>query len=121
MSIKATGRGTYQRTRLDAFGFPRGYLTRNKAHFGFATGDLVIAKVFAGKNTGIHIGRVAIRATGRFNVRTAHGLVQGIFHKHCRLLQRADGYEYSQIAQKGEAGTALSLPGMNAEVSHALG
>ena len=34
LSVKATGRGSYQRTRLDAFGFPRGVLTRRKAPFG---------------------------------------------------------------------------------------
>ena len=35
LTIKATGRGSYQRTRLDAFGFPRGYLTREKRIQGF--------------------------------------------------------------------------------------
>ncbi len=48
-------------------------------------------------------------------------LLQGISRKHCRLLQRADGYGYSQIAQKGDAGTALSLLGINAEASRARG
>ena len=38
LAIKAMGRGSYQRTRLDAFGFPRGYLTRQKQAFGFQTG-----------------------------------------------------------------------------------
>ena len=121
LSIKAAGRGSYQRTRLDAFGFPRGYLTRKKTHFGFATGDLVRATVPSGKKSGTHVGRVAVRSSGSFNVRTGSGVVQGISHKHCRLLQRADGYGYSQMAQKGEAGTALSLPGMNAVVSRAIG
>ncbi len=102
LEIKATGRGSYQRTRLDAFGFPRGFLTRRKTHFGFATGDLVKAVVAKGKKIGTHIGRVAVRVSGSFNVRTNTGLVQGIFHKHCRLLQRADGYGYSQIAEKTE-------------------
>ena len=121
LSIKAAGRGAYQRTRLDAFGFPRGYLTRKKTHFGFATGDLVRATVPSGKKAGTHVGRVAVRSSGSFNVRTGSGVVQGISHKHCRLLQRADGYGYSQMAQKGEAGAALSLPGMNAGVSRAIG
>ena len=121
LSIKSAGRGSYQRTRLDAFGFPRGSLTRKKTHFGFATGDLVRATVPSGKKSGTHVGRVAVRSSGSFNVRTGSGVVQGISHKHCRLLQRADGYGYSQMAQKGEAGTALSLPGMNAGVSRAIG
>ena len=56
------------------------------------------------------------------NVRTGSGVVQVISHKHCRLLQRANGYGYSQIAkQKGMREQALSLPGMIAEVSRAIG
>lgn len=95
LSIKCTGRGSYQRTRLNAFGFPRGLLTRAKSIKCFRTGDLVKAVVPSGKKAGIHVGRVAVRATGSFNIQT-HGqpAVQGIFHKHCRLLQRADGYGY---------------------------
>ncbi|MDA8150604.1 MAG: hypothetical protein M0041_05690, partial [Nitrospiraceae bacterium] len=61
-------------------------------------------------------------SSGSFNVRTGSGVVQGISHKHCRLLQRADGYGYSQIAKpKGMWEQALSLPGMNAGVSRAIG
>jgi 5-methylcytosine-specific restriction endonuclease McrA len=93
--IKATGHGSYQRTRLNAFGFPRGYLTRSKSAFGFHTGDLVRAVVAAGKKAGTYIGRVAIRASGSFNIQAATGLVQGIHHRFCALLQRADGYGYS--------------------------
>ena len=102
LRIAATGRGSYQRTRLDAFGFPRGYLTRTKRHFGFATGDLVRAVVPSGKKAGTYIGRVAVRASGNFNVQTGFGVVQGISRKHCRLIQRADGYGYS-LEQKGVA------------------
>ncbi|SEQ16914.1 hypothetical protein SAMN05421693_1193 [Ectothiorhodospira magna] len=40
------------------------------------------------------MGRVAIRATGSFNIQTRKGVVQGISHRHCRLLQRADGYAF---------------------------
>lgn len=94
LSIKCAGRGSYQRTRLDAFGFPRGYLMREKSAFGFRTGDLVIARVSEGKKQGVHVGRVAIRKTGSFNIQTGNGVVQGISHKRCRILQRADGYGY---------------------------
>ncbi len=93
--IEATGRGSYQRTRLDAFGFPRGYLTREKRIQGFQTGDKVSAKVPTGKKAGIHTGRVAVRATGSFNIQTRAGVVQGISHRHCRVIQRAGGYGYS--------------------------
>jgi len=130
LGIKATGRGSYQRTRLTKHGFPRGYLTRSKSAFGFQTGDMVKAVVTKGKKVGTYLGRVAIRASGSFNVQTGNGLVQGIHHRFCTLLQRADGYGYSwaQIAStQGDAGTgaacaaALSLPGLKAGVSRANG
>ncbi len=95
LAIKSTGRGSYQRTRLDRFGFPRGYLTRQKRIHGFQTGDRVIARVLSGKNAGIHVRRVAVRATGSFNIQTMSGVIQGISHRHCSVLQRADGYGYS--------------------------
>lgn len=92
--IKTTGRGAYRRTLLTAQGFPRGYLTRRKRHFGFQTGDRVRAEVPRGKKAGIHTGRVAVRASGRFNIQTPAGVVQGISHRYCRLLARGDGYAY---------------------------
>jgi len=94
LAIKASGRGSYQRTRLTRHGFPRGYLMRNKQVRGFQTGDHVRAVVGAGKKAGTHIGRVAVRATGSFNIQTPEGVIQGISHRHCTLTQRADGYGY---------------------------
>jgi hypothetical protein len=114
LAIKAMGRGAYQRTRLDAYGFPRGYLTRSKRIRGFATGDMVRAEVAAGKKAGIHTGRVAVRATGSFNIQTPTGVVQGINAKYCTVLSRADGYNYSN-QRKG----AVSSPCINAGVSTA--
>lgn len=96
LAAGATGRGAYTRTRADEHGFPRLRLPRQKQHFGYQTGDLVRAVVATGKKAGTHTGRIAVRSTGSFNVRTAHGLVQGIWHKRFKLLQRADGYGYTQ-------------------------
>lgn len=96
LTIKATGRGSYKRTRLTPYGFPRGYLPRKKQVHGFQTGDLVKAVVSSGKKVGIYLGRVAIRASGYFNIQGAYGVVQGISYKHCRVLQRNDGYGYAQ-------------------------
>jgi len=130
LQVQATGRGSYQRTRLTKYGFPRGYLTRSKSAFGFQTGDLVRAVVKTGKKAGEYLGRIAIRASGSFNIQTGNGLVQGIHHRFCTLVQRADGYGYlwTKIAfDKGDAGTgaacaaALSLPGLNTGVSRATG
>ena len=95
LGIQCTGRGSYQRTRLNRHGFPRGYLTRSKRAFGFQTGDLVRAVVTTGREVVTYVGRVAIRASGSFNLQTKNGLVQGIHHRFCTLLQRADGYGYS--------------------------
>ncbi|MEV1173706.1 RNA-guided endonuclease IscB [Nonomuraea sp. NPDC049784] len=86
--------GTLQRTRTDRFGFPRLRLPRVKQVHGFATGDLVSASVPSGKNAGVHTGRAAVRTSGKFNITTAHGTVQGIHHRHVRLLQRGEGYAY---------------------------
>jgi len=130
LPVQATGRGRYQRTRLTPYGFPRGYLTRSKRAFGFQTGDLVRAVVTTGKPVGTSLGRVAIRASGRFNIQTGHGRVQGIPHRFFPVVQRGDGYghAWTKIAwEKGEAGigavdaAALSLPGRNAGVSRATG
>ena len=124
LAIKATGRGSYQRTRLTAHGFPRGYLTRQKRHFGFQTGDRVRADVPAGTKAGAHVGRVAVRATGSFNIQTPQGVVQGVSHRHCSVLQRADGYGYSHSGAASKATPAvpapLYLPVLNDGVSRGL-
>lgn len=110
LAIKCTGRGSYQRTHLNKYGFPRGYLMRQKQVQGFQTGDLVKAVVPTGKKAGVHVGRVAVRQSGSFNIQTLAGAVQGVSHKYCRLLQQADGYGYQQIAQHDteEAGTRVA-------------
>nr|WP_183030310.1 RNA-guided endonuclease IscB [Escherichia coli] len=95
LRIKCTGRGSYQRTRLDKFGFPRGYLLRQKQVNGFQTGDMVRATVpESSKKAGCYTRRVAVRASGSFNIQTGDSVIQGISHKYCQLLQRADGFGY---------------------------
>ena len=132
LCIKAMGRGSYQRTRLDKFGCVRGYLTRSKSIQGFQTGDRVKAVVTQGKKTGSYSGRVAVRASGSFNIQTSSGLVQGVSHRCCTVVQRGDGYGYSQAAKTDAAGvlprrvttalqSALYLPGINSGVSCAFG
>ena len=98
LEIKATGRGNYQRTRLNSFGFPRGYLMREKSIHGFQTGDLVKAEVAIGKKAGVHVGRVAIRKSGSFNIQMPDQIIQGISWKYCRIIQRGDGYGYQQTS-----------------------
>ncbi len=129
LTVKCMGRGSYCRTRLNAFGFPRGYLMRKKQVHGFQTGDMVKAVVNKGKKVGTHDGRVAIRETGFFNIQTSTGAVQGISHKHCQIIQRGDGYRYSlspvkdsksQASQGRALHDALSLPALKDRVSRAI-
>ncbi|WP_433430942.1 RNA-guided endonuclease IscB [Nonomuraea sp. CA-141351] len=114
-----TGRGTHARTRTDKHGFPRLLLPRHKQFFGYTTGDLVTAVVPTGKKQGTHTGRLAVRATGSFNITTAHGTVQGINHRHIRILQRADGYAYT-FKEESCRRYAASSPGMKTTVSTAV-
>lgn len=88
--IKSYGRGSRQIWQTDAFGFPKRPRAKEKTKFGCRTGDWAIAVVPKGKNQGVHIGRITIRATPNFRV----GKVDGIHPKHIGVLQRNDGYEY---------------------------
>ena len=90
LEIKAMGRGSRQMCRMDRFGFPRTKPKQFKRVRGFQTGDIVQAIVPQGKKAGVHIGRVAVRATASFRV----GTVDGINWKYCTILHRIDGYEY---------------------------
>lgn len=94
--ITAIGRGKHCRTNVDASGFPRGYLARQKRFFGFQTGDIVKAIVTKGKKIGTYFGKVLCRKTGSFDIRTKTGRVQGISHKYFRLIQHSDGYLYDR-------------------------
>jgi hypothetical protein len=95
MLIAAMGHGTRQMCRTDKYGFPIRHVPRQKRWFGFRTGDLVRAVVPGGKYAGVHVGRVAVRKSGSFNIATARGLVQGISYRYCRIIQRIDGYSYA--------------------------
>lgn len=97
--ITAKGRGSRQMCRMDTCGFPRTGPKQAKRVKGFQTGDMVKAIVTSGKKAGVHIGRVAIRTTGSFNITTKQGVIQGISYRYCLPIHRLDGYSY----QKGEA------------------
>ncbi|MGX1131432.1 5-methylcytosine-specific restriction endonuclease McrA [Streptomyces glaucescens] len=91
---KAVGRGSYARTTPDRFGFPRLRRGRTKQQFGYVTGDLVRARVPAGKWAGSWTGRVSVRSRGQHSLATSVGRFS-VSHAHLRLLQRADGYAYT--------------------------
>ncbi len=95
LEIHATGRGSRQSCRVNKYGFPRTTGKKNKIVRGFKTGDLIKAVVPKGKHTGTYLGRVAVRSSGSFNIKTKTRMIQGISWKHCRLLQSANGYNYT--------------------------
>lgn len=94
--IKAMGRGSRQMVKPDKYGFPRtSPKLRQKSFYGFMTGDSVKAVVTKGKKVGTYYGRVAVRKTGNFNIKTKTDTVQGISYKYCRQLHKCDGYTYN--------------------------
>jgi hypothetical protein len=93
--ITAKGRGSRQKCRMNQYGFPRTGPKKHKRVKGFQTGDIVKAIVTKGKKIGTYVGRVAVRASGSFDIGSGEEKVGSISYKYCRLLQRADGYEYT--------------------------
>lgn len=108
--IKAMGREARQMCRMDRYGFPRTSAKGQRRVKGFQTGDLVRAIVTTGIKAGSYVGRIAVRATGSFNLTTAHGTVQGIPYRSCQVIHRADGYSYTK-------GDDASSPRLKAGVS----
>ena len=122
----AIGRGTRKMSNIDRWGFPVGHRKRKKNHFGFQTGDWVAADVPEGKYAAHWIGRVAVRATGYFDLMDRFGKrhCQGISWKHFRVLQRGDGWQYENVTAQQTLGRFAgdgdgSSPCVNEEVSAA--
>ncbi|TQE93243.1 MAG: HNH endonuclease [Spiribacter salinus] len=95
LAIKATGWGSRQMQRVDRHGFPRTSTKGARNVQGFQTGDRVEAVVPKGRKAGRYVGRVAVRSSGSFNIQSANGVIQGINHRHCRVIHQADGYTYN--------------------------
>jgi len=108
----AAGRGGYARTCADKYGSPRLRSPGAQRFHGFATGESVRAVPPTGRTAGAGTGRVAVRVTGSSNVRTRHGIVQGIHHRRFRLLQRAGGHAYTTQKEAG-----ATSPGLQAGVT----
>jgi 5-methylcytosine-specific restriction endonuclease McrA len=113
LRVRAMGWGRRRRCTPDRYGFPRGHAPRQKAFFGFQTGDLVRALVPKGKHVGTHVGRVAARSTGSFRIEKA----DGISWKHCRPIQQQDGYDYKE---SGAAVPPLPLTGRGFDAAVSL-
>jgi 5-methylcytosine-specific restriction endonuclease McrA len=101
LSITAQGHGSRQMCRVNSYGFPRTSAKQFKQVHGFQTGDMVKAIVTKGKKIGTYIGRVAVRTSGSFNIKTVHTTIQGISYQYCQTLHRSDGYVYSMFSTPG--------------------
>lgn len=96
--IKAKGRGSRQMCAVDKYGFPRTSSKVVKRIKGFQSGDQVQLKQPKGKYKGVYFGTVAIRSTGRFDIKTKNGLNITSSYKNFKSIQKFDGYEYGHIS-----------------------
>ncbi|HEX9134220.1 MAG TPA: HNH endonuclease, partial [Ktedonobacteraceae bacterium] len=96
--ITATGHGSRQKCSVNEIGFPCSRPKGAKKVRGFQTGDMVRAVVTTGTKQGVYVGRVLVRASGSFDIRTKQGRVQGISHRFCTPVHLCDGYSYQKGA-----------------------
>lgn len=69
----ATGHGSRQKCNVNEIGFPCSKPKGAKKVKGYQTGDRVRAVVTTGTKQGIYVGRVLVRASGSFDIRTCTG------------------------------------------------
>jgi len=90
--VKLQGMGLADVSHMDRFGFPR---TSAKQLVRLRVLGLATWFSRSPSGTRLHSHRkVAVRASGSFNVSTTVGVVQGISHKPLFVLHRADGYSH---------------------------
>ena len=92
--VYCKGHNNRQMVKMNKHGFPRTKTKTSSKAFGFKTGDMVKAVIPDGKYSGIHFGRIAVRKTGRFDIRTKKQLINTNY-ENLKLIHRADGYQYS--------------------------
>ncbi|MHC5824887.1 MAG: hypothetical protein ACYT04_55855 [Nostoc sp.] len=93
--ITARGWGSRQMCTTNKYGFPVRHRTRCKTFFGFQTGDMVRAILPAGKFAGTHVGRLTVRESGVFEMKTSLGKVSPVRHKYCKSIHCNDEYMYA--------------------------
>jgi hypothetical protein len=99
LAVRAIGRHSRQMCRTNAAGFPDKAPKATSVVGGFRTGDIVRAVApTTSTKAGVHVGRIAIRASGSCNITTMTGTVQGIHVRYCQPLHRGDGYAYTKGA-----------------------
>jgi len=94
LKIKAIGRGNRQMCLSDKYGFPRTKPKSVKRVNSFQTGDMVRLVQPNGKYKGVHIGTVAVRANGTFDLKN-NGKVISANAKNFTLIQRTNGYAFA--------------------------
>ena len=95
LAITATGWQCRQMCLMNGAGFPRTRAKQQSKVHGFRTGDMVRAVVPTGTKAGTYVGRVAVRATGYFNITTKASTIQGIPARTCQGIHHQDGYSYT--------------------------
>lgn len=99
LNVQCRARGAYSRTITDKYGFPKAYSRRNKHIHGFRTGDIVhCTQGRQPQNRQSFVGRLVTRATGYFTLDLGYPtrLLKSVVWYTCKLLQRFDGYSYSE-------------------------
>ncbi len=93
LEVKCSGRGRYQRTITDKYGFPKDYLMKTKSVFSFMTGDIV--RIFTNKILGKSsiVSKVIIRKTGNFSTKFMNSIIS-FNYRNCKILQKSNGYTF---------------------------
>jgi len=92
--ITAQGHGSRQMCNVDKIGFPCSKPKGAKKVRGFQTGDMTRAMVTTGKKQGTYVGRVLVRSTGSFDLRTKQGRIAGLNVRFFTHVHHSDGYSY---------------------------
>jgi 5-methylcytosine-specific restriction endonuclease McrA len=95
LAIMAAGWQCRQMCLMRDAGFPRTRARQQSGVCGCRTDDMVQAVVPTGTKAGTFVGRVAVRATGYFNVTTKTRTIQGIAARACQAIHHQDGYSYA--------------------------
>lgn len=97
--IRAVGRSSRQVCFTDKYGFPIKHRSRHRENNGFRTGDIVVARPIRGRRAG---KKYVSRAVSNASTPSLCLSIERNFfvhHRHCVLLQRADGYEYGSLIE----------------------
>jgi hypothetical protein len=97
--VAASGWQRRQMCLVTDQGFPPTKAKAASRAFDFRTGDIVKAIVPSGKPQGTHVGKVAIKASGRFTITTSQRAVPDVPYRYCSIVHRRDGYSYQKGAR----------------------